>query len=305
MLACAARTRRIRATALLLSLLSLLVVVLSAYLRLDGAGLGCADWPACYGRLLTSEPQPPAFGVARLLHRIVATSALLLAGFLVWQCRRPLPIQPATRYATLLLMLMLLLSALGIWSADQRIALVGFLNIVGGFGLVTLSWRVLLSTGPAPLRAAAQGILLRLGGTALFVTVLLGAWIGASYAAVSCASLPHCAGAWWPPIDGWAAFNPLLRLTAAALPGEAGGVALNLLHRYSAVATLLLLGTAGLRALADPETRSAASVMLVLLLVELGLGALTVASGFSLYLAVGHGVCAMVLLAAIATLLRR
>lgn len=301
----AARVRKIRATALLLSLLSLLVVAVSAYLRLDGAGLGCADWPACYGRLLTREPQPPAFGVARLLHRMVATSALLLAGFLVWQCRRPLPIRPAARYATLLLILMLLLSALGIWSADQRIALVGFLNIVGGFGLVTLSWRVLLATGPAPSRVVAQGVLLRFGAAALSVTVLLGAWVGASYAAVSCASLPSCAGLWWPSIDGWAAFNPLLRLTGAALPGDSGGVALNLLHRYSAVATLLLLGAAGLRALADPGARSAASIVLLLLLVELGLGALTVASGFSLSVAVGHGIGATLLLAALATLLRR
>ncbi|MFZ2855569.1 MAG: COX15/CtaA family protein, partial [Rhodocyclaceae bacterium] len=241
----AARLKKIRAAALLLSLLSLLVVVVSAYLRLDGAGLGCTDWPACYGRLLGSEPQPPAFGIARLLHRLVATCALLLAGFLIWQCRRPFPIQPTARYATMLLVLMLLLSALGIWSADQRIALVGFLNIVGGFGLVTLSWRVVLATGPALSRAVAQGVLLRFGLAALSVTVLLGAWIGASYAAVSCASLPNCAGLWWPSVDGWAAFNPLLRLTGAALPGDAGGAALNLLHRYGAVVTLLLLGAAG------------------------------------------------------------
>jgi heme A synthase len=73
------RLRTIRATALLLTVLSLMVVLLSAYLRLDGAGLGCADWPACYGRLLASEPGELHFGVVRLLHRAVASISLLLA----------------------------------------------------------------------------------------------------------------------------------------------------------------------------------------------------------------------------------
>lgn len=301
----AVRLQKIRAAALLLFFLSLLVVLVSAYLRLEGAGLGCADWPACYGRLLAADPLPPQFGVARLLHRLTATLALLLAALLVWQCLRPQPLQPAAHHATQLLLLMLTLSALGIWSADQRIALVGVLNIVGGFGLVALSWRVFLATGPAPVREALAGVLLRTGALALSLTLILGAWIGASYAAVSCASLPNCGTVWWPSIDAWAAFNPFLRLAGASLPGDRGGVALNLLHRYSAVATVLLLGAAGLQALAQPAIRRPAVIMLFLLGAELGLGALTVASGFSLCLAVAHGVCAAALLAAVVTLLRK
>jgi hypothetical protein len=53
------RLRKIRSSARLLTALSLLVVLLSAYLRLDGAGLGCADWPACYGQMLAGEPRAP------------------------------------------------------------------------------------------------------------------------------------------------------------------------------------------------------------------------------------------------------
>jgi cytochrome c oxidase assembly protein subunit 15 len=301
------RLQKIRGAALLLTVLSVLVVLVSAYIRLDGAGLSCADWPACYGQLLASEPQAPQYGFVRLLHRATATVALLLACFLVWHCLRPQPIQPAARHAVLLLLLMLVLSALGIWSSDPRLPLVSFLNIVGGFGLVTFSWRVMLASGPAPSRVATSSpnILLRLGVAALSVAVLLGAWIGASYAALSCASVPHCGGVWWPPISGWAALNPFVKLVGAASSGDAGGVTLHLLHRYSVLATFLLLGAAGLQALARDATRSAAQLVLLLLVAEVALGVLTVVSGFSLVLAVSHGVCAAGLLAAVVTLLRR
>ena len=301
------RLQKIRVTALLLAILSVLVVLVSAYLRLDGAGVGCADWPACYAQLLTSEPQAPKYGIARLLHRITASSALLLAFFLVWQCLRPLPIQPAARHATLLLLLMLALSALGFWSADQRLALVGFLNIMGGVGLVTFSWRVVLASQPLPINSTGcrPGALLRLGVISLSLTVMLGAWMGASYAAVSCATLPDCGGVWWPSAEGRGAFNPFVRLAHAALPGDPGGVALHLLHRFSALSTLILLGIASVQAMKNDSTRNAARVVLLLLCVELGLGALTVVSGISLWLAVSHGVCAACLLAAVVSLLRK
>ncbi|MDK9704753.1 MAG: COX15/CtaA family protein [Sulfuritalea sp.] len=294
-----ARLRRIRTLALLLTALSFLILLVSAYIRLNGAGLGCSPWPHCYGQLLVGGPYQHS-DAARILHRVVASSALLLGFVLVWQCRRPQPIQPPARYATALLVLMIMLTFVGIWSADPHRAWAAFINILGGAGLVLLAWRTTLAAGseqaPAPRRRPAA--LLHAGLGTLALTMALGALIGARYAATACPFLPGCIDASWPAPAGWSALNPFTRVAVAAALGDEGGVALHLLHRYCAVATLLLLGFGALRALAQPATRPSAALLLALLLVQFVLGGLTILSGLNLHLAIAHSVCASALLAA-------
>lgn len=285
--------------------LTVLVVAASAYLRLSGAGLGCADWPSCYGRVLSGVQHAPWEG-ARLVHRIVATLALLAGILLAWRSLRPQPLLPVARYAALLLALMLFLSVLGIWSADPRHALVNFINLVGGLGLVSFSWRVAITAVPRSWDSPTQGgMALRLGLGTLTVAVLLGAMIGARYAAPACVTVPDCQGIWWPSGAGWSALHPFAILSGPARMGDAGGVALHLLHRYVAVAAGVLLAAAAWHVWRSPEARPAATAVLVLLGVEIALGVLSVASGYSLWLGVGHNVGAALLLAAAASLMRR
>ncbi len=77
------RLRRVRLLALLLAALSMLIVLVSAYIRLNGAGLGCAPWPECYGQILSGGPHPHAGGV-RVLHRVAASLALFIGFGLLW-----------------------------------------------------------------------------------------------------------------------------------------------------------------------------------------------------------------------------
>lgn len=283
--------------------LSLVVVVVSAWLRLSAAGLGCDDWPACYGQVLAHAPAA-AGGTMRALHRAGASIALVVALLLAWRSLRPPAVQPVARRAVVLLTVMLALAAVGTWSADPRRVVVSFVNIVGGMALVSLSWRVVLGTRPRNT-AAPHGSALKAGMAALTATVLIGALIGARYAAASCAELPFCGGGAWPPAGGWIALNPLGVVEAAPKAGDPGGATLHLLHRYAALATLLLLGFAAHRALGSPATRCAARWVLALLAVEVALGATMIFGGFPLWLAVAHALCAAGLLAATASLAQR
>lgn len=292
------RLKRIRKLALLLTALSFLILLVSAYIRLSGAGLDCSPWPHCYGQLLTDGSRLHV-GTARILHRVVASSALLLGFVLVWQCLRPRRIEPPARYATALLALMIVLTFVGLWSSDPHRVWTSFFNMLGGAGLVLLSWRTVLAAGtqqaPAPRRRPAA--LLHAGLGTLALTMALGALIGARYAAIACPYLPACIDASWPAPAGWSALNPFTSVAVAASMGDDGGVALHLLHRYCALATLLLLGVGGLRALAQPASRRSAALLLALLLLQFSLGVLTVLSGFSLRLAIAHSICAAALLA--------
>ena len=294
------RLRRIRYLALALTALSLLIVTVSAHIRLNGAGLGCAPWPDCYGQILTGAAHPHSGG-ARILHRIVASLALVLGFVLVWQCQRPLPIAGPKRPVAALLALMILLTFVGLFSADPQRVWAGFINMLGGAGRVLLSWACFLAASEAaPKVGHGRGgaALLHAGLGFLALTFAQGALVGARYAAPACPTLPGCGDAWLPTAAGLGALYPFVTISAPALLGDAGGAALHLLHRWCALAALLLLGLGGLRALARAEARRGAVALLVLLLVQFALGVLTVLSGFGLGLAVAHSVCATALLAA-------
>lgn len=300
------RLNRIRLLAWVLTALSLTILLVSAYIRLNGAGLGCSPWPHCYGQLLTGTATLQN-DTARILHRSVASLTLVLGFVLVAQCLRPQPIQPTARIATALLVLMLVLTFVGLFSADPHRVWPGFVNILGGAGLVMLSWYTALAARADPPQPGSRrpAPLLHVGASLLVLTMALGALIGVRYAATACTTLPGCGGIFWPAAAGWSALDFFAGITAPAGLGDDGGVALHLLHRYCALATFLLLGLGGLQALALAATRRSAGLLLALLLIQPALGVLTVMSGFSLGLAIGHSVFAALLLAATIQLLAR
>lgn len=251
----------VRVEALILTALTLAVVAVSAWLRLHGVGLGCADWPACYGRdFAVPTYAPPAAG--RLLHRLVATAALLLTIHLAWRAWRSRPSPVWAKPVFALLGLMVLLSVVGIWSHDPRNTAGNLINLVGGLLLVPLSWRVaILSRSPDQGLPARRSVFATVAAMALVAAVLLGAWIGASHAAIDTSP---------------------------------GGQALHWLHRGLAVLAVILLG-----AFAWSRYRPGlAGAVLLLPAAEVGLGGQLVLGDFPLWAAVAHNVVAALILTA-------
>lgn len=288
--------------ALLCALLMLTITTLSAFIRLSKAEPSCVHWPQCYGRNLlelqagqvASAGESDATAGARMAHRVVASSALLLVLAMAALCLGPRPrLRHEAGLALALLALALLLAILGVWTGNARLPAVALGNLLGGFAMLALSWRLAWpgrASGTPGLRAWAWA------GLALLVCqVALGALVSATYAAASCQALQDClrasATAPWSALNPWS--EPVL---AWAPPGNASGALLQTAHRLaSAVAALALLALA--LAAVRGGRAAAGALLLALLALELGLGLLMAGNRISLALALAHNVLAALLLA--------
>jgi cytochrome c oxidase assembly protein subunit 15 len=298
--------------------LTLVVVTLGAWVRLTDAGLGCPDWPGCYGRLIVSEeihadPEVADLTAARpleagkawreMIHRYAATTlgivCLLLAVIAI--ARRKEPGQPVV-LPIVLLGLVILQGLLGMWTVTlQLLPIIVVLHLLGGLSVLScLFW---LARGrPAPIAAGPGLKALGLAAlAALALQILLGGWTSANYAALACPDFPTCQTEWWPDI---ADFGEGFNLIHEVGPDYEGGVldhpprvAIHFGHRLGAMLATLLIAAFAARLLARPEGRGAAAAMLVALAAQVGLGISIVLFGVPLAVAVAHnGVAALLLL---------
>jgi cytochrome c oxidase assembly protein subunit 15 len=301
------RRAQVRRLARICVALMLATIVLSAYLRLSQAGLGCSDWPACYGQVLRAGGTLPASAaglgesLARLAHRIVATAFLGLAVALLVMSRRPPPaLRPEARLTLALLLLTLALAALGVVTRGSTLPAVTLGNLLGGFGLLAISVRLAAPPAVAPtvqLRRWAAVALL-----AVLAQATLGALISGSFAALACGDWAECSrsalAAGWDPqaLNPWQALPP-----DAAAPGRPRGAWLQLLHRGGALLLLPLLAMVALLALRQGR-RATALAIGGLLTLQLMLGLWTTASGLPLAAVLLHNLIAALLLALLARL---
>lgn len=293
------------------TLLALLVVLLGAYTRLTHAGLGCPDWPGCYGfisvpkteaQLAHAElhfPDTPVEahkGWAEMIHRYFAgTLALVIAALAVQAVRRRSEGGRPYRLALLLLAVVLAQAAFGMWTVTLKLwPQVVTAHLLGGF--MTLSLLFLLSLrlsgafAPLPRLPLSVRRLAALALLMVIAQIALGGWVSANYAAVACIDLPTCHGQWWPAAD----FTNGFHLTQHIGPNYLGGqldsdarTAIHISHRLGAVlvtGVLLLLsyrlyrqGLAGL-----------ACLVLLGLALQVGLGISNVLFHLPLAVAVAH-----------------
>jgi len=295
-----------RALVLATALLAFVVVGLGAYVRLSDAGLGCPDWPGCYGQVSPLHaagaiaaahaeepdgPVSPAKAWKEMVHRYLASLlglAILAIAMLAWRREHDL-----NRWLALgLLGLVVFQGLLGMWTVTLglRPAIVSAHLLGGMTTLALLVWLAARLGGRAwPGRSAPAGLAL----IAVAVQIALGGWVSSHYAALACADFPTCGGAWWPDADWLAAFG------MAGDPGFVALVAMHWAHRMGAVLVLLAVGGLAWRLLHEPGQAGTGRWLLGLLAGQLGLGVFNVLAGLPLAVAVAHNLGAALLLASL------
>jgi cytochrome c oxidase assembly protein subunit 15 len=246
------------------AILAFVVIVLGAYTRLTDAGLGCPDWPGCYGKLLVPQspeqvtekhyleqrPLDPAKGWMEMIHRYFAGAlGLLILAITVWSWRRRRSVANTPVWLpTALLVLVIFQAALGMWTVTLLLKpVVVMAHLLGGFA--TFSLLVLLALRTAPRRAVVPVSGWRgAGAVAILVLVAqiaLGGWTSTNYAALSCLDFPTCQGSWMPEMDFDEAFVMWRGLGVNYEYGvleHPARTAIHVAHRIGALVTTLYLG---------------------------------------------------------------
>ncbi|WP_067515808.1 COX15/CtaA family protein [Endozoicomonas ascidiicola] len=257
--------------ALIATLLASIVVGLGAYTRLVHAGLGCPDWPGCYGFLTVPDeaheiahaeslyPEAPVEvdkGWAEMIHRYVAGTLMLLVLAIVIQAirHRREPSQPI-KLPIFILLLITLQAAFGMWTVTLKLwPQVVTAHLLGGFATFSLLFLLTLRLsgwlkGRSVARSAAKsvGVLKGLGVLSLLVVigqVSLGGWVSSNYAALACPDLPMCQGQWLPPMNFSEGFDVGQDIGPNYLGGQLHAearTAIHFAHRIGALLTTLLV----------------------------------------------------------------
>lgn len=284
----------------------LFLVVVSAYLRLAGTGLGCEPWPECFGvgRAVRSEEDATRWlqFLARLGHRLAASTMLLLVFGILVASLRPPHRRGDVILAFAMATLTTFLALLGIFSSTVMAPAVALGNLLGGLALLACAWalRALQAlpprrnvSGPEPPASLHYAAIV--APVLLTFQIGLGGLVSVKLAAAACLTLPGCEGG-LSPGEGLAALNPLAS-SPVPLPRDQGAV-LHLAHRLGALLTLGWLGVVALGAWRHPRLRGAAAAAALLALIQVILGAAMVKLSFPLSLSLAHNALAALLLLA-------
>ena len=303
-------------------ILAFVVVVLGAYTRLSDAGLGCPDWPGCYGNIGVPEqvtndtyqrPLERAKAWKEMIHRYIAGTlglVILLIFFVTIRDRDKNKYKQSFVLPTTLLGVVIFQALLGMWTVTMLLSpVIVSAHLFGGLTTLSLLWWLYLNqlnqqshsnTSNSNTRTLKIG-----AGIGLFLVILqifLGAWTSSNYAALACGtSFPTCATEWWPMMDFASAFN----LSHSSGTNYEFGVlespartAIQVTHRMGALVLsiyLALLGFALLKHRGNNLKKSGITLFIVLC-TQISLGIMNVVLALPLVIAVLHNVVAAILL---------
>ena len=305
-----ARPARYRALVVASACLTFVVVVVGAYVRLSDAGLGCPDWPGCYGHIdvprndaehsqaNAAYPHMPvevAKAWKEMGHRYIAgLLGLLILAIAVIAWRRREAFRQPPWLASSLVVVVALQATLGMWTVTMLLKpAIVTLHLAGGMTvLALLTWLAMRQYAPAPI-AGAQALRpwAIVGLVVVAAQILLGGWVSTNYAALACTDFPTCRGGWVPPMDFANAFHVLreLGMTASGdLLSNEALTAIHWLHRVGAVIVAGYLVFFAMRLWRAEALRGLAILMVVLLAAQFTMGVLNVLLSLPLPLAAAH-----------------
>ncbi|MBC7715919.1 MAG: COX15/CtaA family protein [Pseudorhodobacter sp.] len=321
---------RLRALTLVTLFLTFDLVLFGAFTRLTDSGLGCPDWPGCYGSAspLGAAPDihaaqsamptgPVTKGKAwiEMIHRYLATGVgalIVVMTIASWNQRRKDKLSASPWWPTATLLWVCMQGAFGALTVTMKLyPAIVTLHLLGGVGLLALLAVQTQNDRPAPL-PLSRG--LYLGTVAVLVLsvmqVVLGGWVSTNYAVLACSDFPTCQGSWWPPMDFDHGFTVLRELGA----GKDGGylpfaalTAIHMVHRIGAavVFTAMALLVWRLHAEGRDDTRRWAHIVTAAAAWQLISGLSNVVLGWPLLAAVAHTGGAAALITLLAVMLTR
>ncbi len=310
-------------------LLAILVVSLGAYTRLTHAGLGCPDWPGCYGLIDVPEtteqivaaeqafperPVEPEKAWNEMIHRYFAGSlGLLILAIALMSLKRRSQGGPVG-LPLLILFVVIFQAALGMWTVTMKLMPVVVMgHLLGGFTTLCLLFLLYLrlSDYRVPGGDFALKKYAKFGFIGIFILagqIGLGGWTSSNYAALTCTELPICQAGWTEQLTFEESFDlipPEKESYEFGHLDHASRVTIHVMHRIGAIVTavyLLWLAISIYRKAQSPFFRNAAMSLGFILSVQVGLGISNVWFSLPLSVAVSHNVVAAMLMMSLITM---
>ena len=312
------------------------VITLGAYVRLSHAGLGCPDWPGCYGYLIGVPDNSIEIANAEnsfqgsnvdigkawkeMIHRYIAGALgifIFILPFIFYKNNT----NKLFKLSLLVSILVVMQAMLGMLTVTLQLQpLIVMMHLMGGLTIITLLWLIFLRYNKNNYFNESQSFpnlslkriknLSVLGYITLIVLVIqimLGGWTSTNYAALACADFPKCNASWWPQMDFYNAF--MIEL-ATDLNYEFGRldsparVAIHFTHRIWAIvaaAMLVILSIASYKTIKISYQKIISLCLVLFLFIQVTLGILNIKMGLPIYVAVAHNGNASILLMCLVT----
>ena len=301
------------------SFLTLCVVVFGAYVRLTDAGLGCPDWPGCFGTLTVPESEVAIMEAQNLypesivevgkawremIHRYLAGILgllILLISYVGYKIRHELKVMPALPFS--ILVLVIFQATLGMWTVTELLKpAIVTAHLIGGMTILALltylSHRHLGAVSNTIIINPGTKFYIRFGLVLLFIQILLGGWTSTNYAALACTDFPTCHGSLMPDMDFKNGFSPFREL-GVAMSGEPLSIkalqAIQWVHRVGALVLTAYFIFMAYLLRKYPSTRFYRNLLLLVLFFQVVIGIANLILYLPLFLATLHNLGAALL----------